>query len=221
MEAEARHGVQEFLDLIATDVTVEAFVKEWAVRPEWVPPRALSPLAAPMTESDLDGVLAMSGLPDEAQEQVRLEVRDEALGVRVALHDAQVLGDLLRSTWSTKEAAEELGRDVTSITRAINASRYYGIKVAGALRLPLWQFMEQVEYQYVPGEDAVPDIRYVPLPDLRDVVEAIAPSLHPSVVEGFMYTPQGDLDGMTPRDWLAGGGRSADVAELVAGLGYW
>lgn len=211
---------QDFLNVIASNVTVVEFVEGWAAHPEWMPPRAQNPQAAPMTDADLDGVLAISGLPGEVQEQVRAEARDDALGARAAVHDALVVEGLMRSTWSTKEAAEKLDRDPTSITRGIKSSRYYGIKVSGALRLPTWQFMEETHDDDEPGEDAVPATRYVPLPNLQEVVTAISPSLHPSVVEGFMRTPQGDLKGQTPRDWLASGGRAADVAELVAGLRY-
>ncbi|WP_114907917.1 hypothetical protein [Ornithinimicrobium murale] len=211
-------AVEMFLRAIATDVTVAEFTRAAAEHPEWMPQRAPSPTAAPVPSDQLDAVLAASGLSADQLEETRREARDPGLGARIALHDAGIAADLLRSSRTAQQVAELLDRDSSNIRRGVQAGRYYAVRVAGALRLPDWQFVERTTYDYTPGEDAVPDIEIVPLPNLSAVVAAIPEGLHPQVIAGFMDTPQPELDDRSPIEWLTGGGDPEPVSDLVAGL---
>ena len=211
---------EEFLNAIATDVSVAAFVRAAAEHPEWMPTRAPNPTAAPAPDDQLDAVLALSGLREAEQEQARQEARDPELGARIAVHDAGVAARLVQSTYTTQQAAELLERDPSNIRRGVQGGRYYAVRVAGALRLPEWQFVEEVTYDYSPGEDAVPESEVVALPNLEAVVAAIPRELHPEVVSGFMSTGQAELGGRSPIDWLRGGGDPSPVCDLLGGLAH-
>lgn len=213
-------AAEDFLNAIATDVSVVEFTRAAAEHPEWMPSRAPSPTAAPMPSAQLDALLAMSGLSEVEQEEARREARDPALGARIAVHDTGVAAHLLGSTLTTQQAASLLGRDPSNIRRGVQAGRYYAVRVAGTLRLPEWQFVEEVTYDHTPGEDAVPDSEFVALPNLADVVPAIPRDLHPEVVAGFMATEQAELDGRSPTEWLRGGGDPGPLCDLLAGLGH-
>lgn len=212
--------MESFLASIATDVSVAEFVRASVEHPEWMPTRAPLPAAAPMPTEDLDAILAGSGLSPEDQGIARREAQDPSLGVRIALHDAHISADLVTSMLTTKEAATLLGRDPSNIRRGVHEGRYYAVRVAGALRLPQWQFIEQTTYDDAPGEDVVPDVQGVPLPNLASLVSRIPTGLHPRTIEGFMHTDQPELDDHSPIEWLTGGGDPVEVGTLVAGLAY-
>ena len=209
---------ENFLNAIATDVSVAQFTQAIAEHPEWMPTRAPDPAAAPVPTAQLDPVLQMSGLSAEQRDEVWREARHPALGVRIAAHDAQVAANLVDSTLSTQQAADLLGRDPSNIRRGIQERRYYAVRVAGRLRLPAWQFIGQPRYDHSPGEDAVPETEYLPVPNLSTVVPAIPPSLHPQTIAGFMQTPQPELDDTSPIDWLTGGGDPVLVSSLLDGF---
>jgi len=211
-------AAENFLNSIATDVSVAEFARAVTEHPEWMPTRVPSPAAAPIPAGQLDPILEMSGLSVEEQGEVRREARDPALGVRIAVHDAGVAASLMGSTLSTQRAAELLDRDPSNIRRGVQEGRYYAVRVAGKLRLPAWQFIEQMTYEDIPGEDAVPDGEFVPLPNLSALVPDLPPGLHPHTVEGFMRTPQPELDDTSPIEWLTGGGEPGPVSGLIAGL---
>lgn len=108
---------------------------------------------------------------------------------------------LVAQTLSAVEVAGLTGKSRSQITRDLNGEKLYGLSVGRHWRIPRWQFVE----------GAV-------LPGLAEVVPAIPQHLHPSVVEGFMTTPQDELDSRTPINYLMTGGNPAQVAELVAEL---
>lgn len=213
-------AAEDFLSAIATDVSVEQFTRAAAEHPEWMPSRAPSPAAAPLPDDQLDALMALSGLGQAEQEQARQEARDPELGARIAVHDARVAARLVQATYTTQQAAELLGRDPSNIRRGVQGGRYYAVRVAGTLRLPTWQFVEEVTYDYTPGEDAVPDVEVAALPNLEAIVAAIPRGLHPEAVSGFMSTGQAELDGRSPIEWLGGGGDPVPVRDLLAGLGH-
>lgn len=211
-------AAENFLESIATDVSVSDFAQAMAEHPEWMPTRAPHPAAAPVPSGELDQVLEMSGLSVGDQEEARREARSSALGARIAAHDTQVAADLVDSTLSTRQAADLLGRDPSSITRGVQENRYYAVRVAGRLRLPEWQFTERTTQDITPGKGAVPDVEYVPLPSMSTLVPHLPPGLHPRTVTGFMHTAQPELDELSPIEWLTSGGAPDPVCALVAGL---
>lgn len=211
---------EEFLRAIATDVSVAEFTRALAEHPEWLPGRAPSPAAAPLPDDQLEELLQLSGLPAEEQPAARAQARDAALGARLAVHDTRVAASLVDSSLTTQQAADLLDRDPSNIRRGVQDHRYYAVRIAGVLRLPEWQFVEETTYDYIPGEDAVPDTRYVPLENLPAIVASIPEGAHPLVVAGFMATPQPELDDRTPIEWLRGGGEPDSVSGLLAGLSH-
>lgn len=213
-------AAEAFLNSIATDVSVAEFTQALTEHPEWMPTRASNPTVVPAPVGQLDPMLEMSGLSAAQQGLARREARDPSLGVRLAAHDVRVAARLVDSTLSTQRAAELLGRDPSNIRRGVHEGRYYAVRMAGKLRLPDWQFVEQVVYDQTPGEDAVPDTEFVPLPNLSVLARSIPSAMHPLTVEGFMHTPQPELSGQTPVEWLSGGGEPTAVGDLLSGLDH-
>ncbi|MGI8416140.1 MAG: helix-turn-helix domain-containing protein [Nakamurella sp.] len=114
---------------------------------------------------------------------------------------AESVRHVYAQTLSAVQVAELTGKSRSQITRDLNTGKLYGLSVGRHWRIPRWQFVD----------DAV-------LPGLAAVVPAIPEHLHPSVVEGFMTTPQDELNSRTPIDYLRTGGSPAPVAEMVAEL---
>lgn len=198
--------LEDFLNSIATDVSVAEFTRAVTEHPEWMPRRAPHPGAAPLPTAQLDAVLEMSGLTPDEHESARREARDPALGPRIAAHDAQVAAHLVDFTYSTQQVAVLLDLDQSNIRRGVQDGRYLAVRVAGRLRLPTWQFVEESPT--------------VPLPNLRELVSSIPSGLHPHTIAGFMETAQPELDDMTPVEWLSGGGDARPVCDLISGLAH-
>jgi len=59
-----------------------------------------------------------------------------------------------------------------------------------------------------------------PLPGLRDVLAAFPRDFHPLDIERVMTTPDEELDGQSPREWLVAGASPARVLAFVDDLGY-
>lgn len=212
--------LEDFLNSIATDVSVAEFTRAVTEHPEWMPSRAPSPVAAPVPAAQLDAVLEMSGLTPAEQASARREARDPDLGTRIAAHDMQVTAHLVDFTYSTQQVAVLLDLDQSNIRRGVQDGRYLAVRVAGKLRLPRWQFIEETSMGHVPADDAVLDTSTVPLPNLRALVGAIPSHLHPQAIAGFMETAQPELDDMTPVEWLSGGGDARPVSDLIRGLAH-
>lgn len=236
--------VERLLSILATDLSLEKFTDDVLAHPEWMPGRAPLPAASPLPDGAFERLLRVAGLPEGEQERMRRESESAALGARIALHDLTVSRRLLESALTTKQAAQLLERDTSNITRGIKQHRYYAVRVAGALRLPEWQFYERTTYEdYVPGEPFAPDEVYEPLPHLADVVPAIPADLHPLSIEGFMRSAHPDLSSeavwgeiggpsvdvvggestigshtLSPRDWLISGGEPQAVVALLEGM---
>lgn len=110
---------------------------------------------------------------------------------------------LLRSLLTRETAAEQLGIDVTGVSRRIQDGRMWALPRRGR-RIPAWQIQNG---QLLPG--------------LTTVVTAIPTDAHPLAIEGLMTTPQDDLDGETPIVFLLSGGSADLVAELVGDSNRW
>jgi len=127
----------------------------------------------------------------------------------VTVDRARVEFDLLRRSYTAHDIASKWGVDDSRIRHRVRNRVLYGMRVGRTLRLPTWQFDD--------------DLR--PLPGLGAVLAALPEGMHPREVEGFMTTPQDDLrlGGRTvsPRDWLLTGGEAAQVAAHAADLDRW
>ncbi|MHB1711406.1 MAG: hypothetical protein ACYCV7_08390 [Acidimicrobiales bacterium] len=110
---------------------------------------------------------------------------------------------------SVKEAAARMGLDPSRVHHRIGDKALYGYKIGARLRLPLWQF----------------DGDGTPLPNLRAVLSSLPSDLHPLAVDGFMDSPNADLEignvPVSPARWLAAGGAVGAVTALAHDIGVW
>lgn len=213
-------ALENFLDSIATDVSVAEFTRAVAEHPEWMPSRAPHPAVAPVPTGQLDAVLEMSGLTPPEQANAAREARDPDLGTRIAVHDVQVAAHLVDFTYSTQQVAVLLDLDQSNIRRGVQDGRYLAVRVAGKLRLPVWQFIDATTSHPASSDDAAASTSTAPLPNLRALVSAIPSELHPQTIASFMETAQPELDDMTPVEWLTGGGDARPVSDLISGLAH-
>jgi hypothetical protein len=116
---------------------------------------------------------------------------------------------LVATSMPVKEAADQMGLDPSRVHHRIGDRALYAYKFGARLRLPLWQFQADG----------------TPLPNLRAVLSALPPDLHPLAVNGFMTSPNSDLeiDGepVSPAHWLATGGDAEAVSALVSDIYRW
>lgn len=110
---------------------------------------------------------------------------------------------MLRRLLTRAEAAERLGLDVSSVSRRVSDGRLWAIADRGR-RIPAWQIHDGAL-----------------LPGLATVIAAIPDEVDAATVQGVMTTPQDDLDGATPIDYLASGGDPEAVAAIVAWPWQW
>jgi excisionase family DNA binding protein len=156
--------------------------------------------AVPLTASEVEflttqagpaGVAAVQGDPDE---QLRSRT------INAAVRQAETVA----STISIQEAAALLGVDRSRISHRLAGGTLWAFRVGRSPRLPRWQFRDGAL-----------------LPGLASVVAAIPAGLSAASLNAFMNTPQSELGGVTPPDYLADGGDPQLVADLVAALGIW
>ena len=103
------------------------------------------------------------------------------------------------------QAADRLGGHRSRISHRLHDGQLYSFRLGAQRRLPAWQF--------------TPD--RCSLPGLEQVLAALPRDLHPTAVEGFFSTPNPDLDGRNPTDWLAGGGDPQHVVDEAISLDRW
>lgn len=139
--------------------------------------------------------LIEAGLPADsfdprAQAQARARLAARASATRAA--SAPLL--------PTSQVAAMLNRDTANVRRSAGHGDLYAVPAApGREReFPAWQFVDRR-----------------PLRGLREVVATLPERMHPLSVEGFMTSPQDELDGRTPVEWLATGGDVSVVVELA------
>lgn len=111
---------------------------------------------------------------------------------------------VLVQTMSPAEAAAITEKSRSQINRDLQNGKLYGLSIGRHWRIPRWQFLARRA-----------------LPGLEVVVPAIPDHLHPTVIEGFMRTPQDELGDRTPIEHLRTGGAPEVVAEMVADLARW
>jgi hypothetical protein len=128
---------------------------------------------------------------------------------RVAVDRARIEFDLLRRSYTVGDIAAKWGVDTSRIRHRVRNKALYGVRVGRALRLPEWQFDN--------------DLR--PLAGLGPLLDALPDGIHPREVEGFMTTPQDELRlrgrKVSPRDWLLSGGNPDRVVAHAADLDLW
>lgn len=168
-------------------------------------------------DADLSRVADPSAAPLSASERTFLRENagpsagevldtDPAVLVRDARRaEVARIAGLVAGSVGIAEAALLLGVDRSRVSQRLSAGSLWSFRLGRGRRLPRWQFT--ADGGSLPGLDAV--------------VAAIPSGLSPESVAGFMDTPQPELEGRTPANYLAGGGDSTPVAELVASLGLW
>lgn len=129
-------------------------------------------------------------------------------GPSVVRDEVAAMADQLASSLTIESAASLLGVDRTRVSHRIRQGELSAFRLGRQQRLPRWQFHESATKVSV-------------LPGLAVVLAALPRGLHPLSVEGFFTTPDPDLGDATPRQWLAGGGEPAIVAQEAATLDRW
>lgn len=115
-----------------------------------------------------------------------------------------VLGEASRSM-TIDQAADVLGIHRSRVSHRLRDGHLYAYRLGSQRRLPRWQLTAGGE----------------PLPGLEAVLATLATDLHPAAVEGFFTTPDPDLDGATPAQWLSSGGDPQRIVDEAAGIDQW
>lgn len=123
---------------------------------------------------------------------------------RATEETASVLGAASRSL-TIGQAADVLGIHRSRLSHRLRDRRLYAFRLGSQRRLPRWQLTADG----------------APLPGLEVVLPALPADLHPAAVEGFFTTPDADLDGATPAEWLRSGGDPQRVVQEAAGVEQW
>jgi len=117
---------------------------------------------------------------------------------------------LLCATLSLKQVSGFLGWGEDAVRAAVSEGRLYGVRIAGRLRLPAWQFNIGSPEKLIPR--------------LAEVIEAVSPRWEWHSVSAFMNTPQRDLvsEGRkTPVEWLRDGGDTDELKQIIESDDWW
>lgn len=153
--------------------------------------RVSTPGSAALPAADA-ALLDASGLPEDPAAPTAAEA-----AVSAAAH-------LIAESHSPADAAALLGISPSRLSHRIADGDVYQVQLGRDRYLPRWQFRDNK-----------------PLPGLAAVLAALPDELHPLAVEGFMTTPDPDLDGMSAVAWLTAGGDPHAVAAQAVGLDRW
>lgn len=136
-----------------------------------------------------------SGVPADSFDPEQQAVARAKLVSRAIATDAKSAPLL-----STAQVAELLGRAPSNVRRSAGTHDLYAVHrgTGRELGFPSWQFVNDL-----------------PLRGLREVLAALPDSMHPLSVEGFMTTPQEELEDRSPVEWLSTGGDVAIVVQLA------
>jgi excisionase family DNA binding protein len=115
-----------------------------------------------------------------------------------------VLGAASQSL-TIEQAADRLGLHRSRVSHRLRDHQLYSFRIGSQRRLPRWQFTAEGG----------------PLPGLDTVLAALPADLHPTAVEGFFTSPDADLDGASPAQWLSSGGDPQRVVDEAEGLELW
>jgi hypothetical protein len=113
---------------------------------------------------------------------------------------------LLETSYSTSQAAKYLKVDASRVRQRLREHSLFGIDYDGEKRLPRFQFE-----------------RAKVIPGLREVLAALPADLNPlDVAEWFLSSNpdlevEGDVNSLSPRDWLLSGAPVEPVVALARG----
>ena len=154
------------------------------------------PGSAELTAAEVEFWDRHAGVPLDGAEVSALEL---------AMDETVTLIGSAATSLTIDQAADRLGVHRSRMSHRLREGQLYSFRLGTQRRLPAWQF--------------TPDRRA--LPGLGQVLAALPKDLHPTAVEGFFSTPNPDLDGRTPADWLAGGGDPQHVLDKALSLDRW
>ncbi|MDV8001453.1 hypothetical protein [Rhodococcus sp. IEGM 1408] len=158
--------------------------------------RSTSSRTAPVSQSDLDYLRDHAGLSDPSTlDDWRPEAEDKLRAEIAVANAAQFILDTL----SRDEAAHLLNRDRTVVSRRVSNGQLLAVQRDGRPRFPSWQFYK--------GEA---------LPGMSEIIGALTSAEMDTVSLGnFMTLPNDELDGLSPVDYLVGGGDPEVIAALL------
>ncbi|MBB0967452.1 hypothetical protein G6016_00440 [Dietzia aerolata] len=156
--------------------------------------RSISSRTVPVSPPDLNYLRDHAGLSDPSIVDDWRPEAEDALRAEVAVAGA---AQFLLDTLNLDEATKLLRRDTTVVSRQVSSCQLLAVQWDGRPRFPSWQFHE--------GNA---------LPGMAGIVEALSSAEMDAVSLGnFMTRPNDELDGLSPVDFLVGGG---DPNEIVA-----
>ena len=158
--------------------------------------RSTSPKTAPVSQSDLDYLRDHAGLRDPSIfDDWRPEAEDKLRAEIAIANAAQFMSDTL----SREEAAHLLNRDKSVVSRRVSNGQLLAVQRDGRPRFPSWQF-----YQ---GKV---------LPGMSEIIGTLSSAEMDIVSLGsFMTRPNDELDGLSPVDYLVGGGDPDEIVALL------
>lgn len=148
---------------------------------------------------------AMPAPERQSWEALGARFNDDAVD-RTSLRSRAAMAELLADSVHGDAAVSALlAVDRSRVSQRLSERSLYVIDTGEQRHFPLWQFE---------GSSTVPN--------LKAVLRALAPDLHPLTVTHWFLTPSAELevDGAitSPRDWLVTGGPAAPVVELATQL---
>lgn len=155
---------------------------------------------APITTPEREILLQDAGLSAEGMQAVRSGM-ERGADVVAAEDEAAEQARLAGESISANEAANLLGRSLSSVSRGASGGRLMAFRLNGGVRYPRWQFHDGA-----------------PLPGLATVVAAVPPSWRPRKVLAVMTAPVESLDGLTPVQWLTEAGDPDQIVQLLEDL---
>lgn len=158
--------------------------------------------ATALSPGEREFLLTHAGMSEfDLSEQARAVTRLDLTLDRRTL-DAAALDSAL----STREVAALLGRTEASVRRSRRYGDLYALNPGDPTgqRFPRWQFISTGRL----------------LPGLRRILSGFPRDTHPLAIARFMTQIHGDLDGISPVEWLANNGAVDPLASLVEDLGY-
>lgn len=170
--------------------------------PRSLPRDAGGPPATVLSPGEREFLLTHAGMSEfDLSEQARAATR-----LNLTL-DRRTLDAAARdSALSTREVAALLGRTEADVRRSRRSGDIYALNPGDPTgqRFPRWQFTSTGHV----------------LPGLRRILPGFPRGTHPLAIARSMTRAHGDLDGISPVEWLANDGAVAPLASLVEDLGY-
>ena len=161
--------------------------------------RSTSSMTAPVSQSDLDYLRDHAGLSDPSILDDWWPEAENKLRAEIAIANA---AHFILDTLSQEEAAHLLNRDKTVLSQRVSDGQLLAVQRDGRPRFPTWQFHK--------GEA---------LPGMSEIIGALSSAEMDIVSLGnFMTRPNDELDGLSPVDFLVGGGDPDEIAVLLDAL---